>query len=159
ATPQRTLKSLTSTPSIDSGNAHQLFTTGALVVNLKPGARLAPFVTFGAGWIAVRGDLPSASLTGNYQFNGPSGAPFNETDTVLLRDTRTRNSFAGILGGGIKYRVTPRWGLRFDARAFVSGNSGSTTLDAAPNVALGQLPGGRVTLNAEPTIQFGNSAG
>ena len=47
--------------------------------------------------------------------------------------------------------------MRFDVRVSLSSNPSRTDLDAEPDVALGQLPAGRVTLNADPTIQFGNS--
>jgi hypothetical protein len=155
--PGRVLRSVTSTATVEGGRAHHLFTSGALVINLRPSARLAPFATVGAGLISVHGERSSATLTGNYQFSNLSGALFNETDAVTVTDRRDTRSFAGVLGGGVKYDVSSRWGVRLDARVFLTGNPGSTNLDAEPIVALGQLPAGRVTLNADPTIQFGNS--
>lgn len=157
--PNRTLRSVSSTASSDRGDAHQLSTTAALVVNLLTRGRVTPYATVGAGVISILGDLPAASLTGNYQFLSPSGAPFNESDNVVVRDARRRHSFAGVLGGGVKYGLAKGWGLRVDARVALNRNPAATQLDAAPNVVLGETPGGRVTLNADPTIQFGNSSG
>ena len=155
----RVARSITSDAAIDDGSAHQLFTSGALMVNLTTTGRVTPYATVGASLISIHGKRPTVVLTGNYQFsNVVTGASYNETDNVAVRDTRDARALAGILGGGVKYDVSPRWGLRFDARVFLSRNPASTALDAEPNVALGQLPAGRVTLNADPTIQFGNSA-
>lgn len=154
----RVARSITSDAALDDGNAHQLFTSGALIVNLRTTGRVTPYATVGASLISIHGERPSVVLTGNYQFsNIATGASYNETDHVVVRDTREARSFAGVLGGGLKYHVSSRWGMRFDVRVSLSGNPASTDLDAEPDVALGQLPPGRVTLNADPTIQFGNS--
>jgi hypothetical protein len=155
--PGRVLKSLTSTAALESGRAHQLFTSGALIVNLRTIGRIIPYATLGASLISTIGTLPSATLTGNYQFLNPSGSPINETDKVTVRDAR-HGTVGGILGGGVKYDVARRWGIRLDARVSLSRNSASTVLDATPNVALGQLPAGRLVLNSNPTLQFSNNS-
>ena len=155
--PGRVLKSLTSTAALDDGSAHQLFTSGALVINLMTSGRIIPYATVGASLNAITGTLPSATLKGNYQFQNASGSQINESDNVTVRDARAGRSVAGILGGGVKYHVSPRWGIRLDARVSLSKNSAGTVLDATPNVVLGTLPAGRAALNADPTIQFGNS--
>ncbi|MGH9141218.1 MAG: hypothetical protein ACRD2I_08765 [Vicinamibacterales bacterium] len=155
--PGRTLKSLTSTAALDDGSAHQLFTSGALVVNLMTRGPIVPYVTAGAGLNAIMGTLPNVTLKGNYQFQNASGSQINESDNVTVTDARGRRSAAAILGGGLKYHVSPRWGVRFDARVSLSKNSAATILDASPNVVLGTLPAGRLALNSDPTIQFGNS--
>ena len=145
------------TAALESGRAHQLFTSGALIVNLRTIGRIIPYATLGASLISTIGTLPGATLTGNYQFLNPSGSPINETDTVTVRDARHR-TVGGILGGGVKYDVARRWGLRLDARVSLSRNSARTVLDATPNVALGQLPAGRLVLNSNPTLQFSNNS-
>jgi opacity protein-like surface antigen len=157
--PSRAVRSITSNASLDEGSARELFASGALIVNLKTTGRMTPYATIGAALVATDGDLPRATLTGNYQFaNVTTGASYNETDRVAVSDTRDTRSLAGILGGGMKYDVSARWGVRFDVRVFLGSNPADTRLDADPDVVLGPLPAGRVTLNAEPTIQFGNSA-
>jgi hypothetical protein len=82
---------------------------------------------------------------------------FDETDRVSIKDVRDTLSVAAVLGGGVKYHVTSRWGIRVDARISLEENSGVTVVDATPSVTIGQPPAGRTTLNANPTIQFGNS--
>lgn len=77
---------------------------------------------------------------------------------MTVRDARDDRTVAGILGGGVKYHVSPRWGVRLDARVSLSKNTASTVLDATPNVTLGLLPAGRLILNADPTIQFSNNS-
>jgi hypothetical protein len=152
------LKSLTSTAALDSGSAHQLVTSAAVVINLMTSGRMTPYATVGASLNAITGKRPSATLQGNYQFQNASGAQFNESDNVTVRDARAGHSVATILGGGVKYRVSPRWGIRVDARVSLGQNSTRTVVDATPHVVLGTVPAGRVTLNADPTIQFGNSS-
>jgi hypothetical protein len=158
--PGRTIKSITSTAAVEHGNAHELVGTGALIVNVRSAGRLVPYGTFGAAVTAIAGRLPSAALNGNYQFqNNASGVQIDESDNVLVHDNRARSSIAGILGAGIKYYVSSRWGVRLDARVSVGKDTTRTTLDATPHVVLGTQPAGRSTLNADPTIQFGNSTG
>jgi len=157
-TPTRVLKSLTSTATLNSGSGHQLFTSGALIINLRTTGHAIPYATVGASLISTIGNMPSATLEGNYQFLNPSGSPIDETDRVTVTDARDRRTVAGILGGGVKYHVSPRWGIRLDARMSLSRNAASTALDATPNVALGRLPAGRAVLFADPTIVFSNNS-
>jgi hypothetical protein len=152
------LKSLSSTATLDSGSARQLFTSGALVINLKTAGRVIPYATVGASLITTTGNMPSVTLKGNYQFLNPSGSPIDETDNVTVRDARDNPVVAGILGGGVKFHVSPRWGLRLDGRVSLSKNATSSILDATPNVALGLQPAGRLVLNADPTIVFSNNS-
>ena len=153
----RVLNSLTSTATLADGSARQLFTSGAVNINLTTSGALIPYVTVGAGVASMTGDLPSATLTGNYQFRLGSGPPVDETDTVTVHDARTRHTLAGVLGGGVKYHVSSRWGLRFDARVALSKAAANTDLDATPNVAR-LTPAGRGSLGGTPSIQFSNNS-
>jgi hypothetical protein len=152
----RVLNSVTSTAALDPGNVHQLLTSGALLINLRTSGDIVPYATVGASLISTIGEMPSATLAGNYQFRAV-GAPMNESDTVTVRDARDARTVAGILGGGVKYYVSPRWGIRLDARVSLSKNTGRTTLDATPNVVMGGLPAGRLLFLAPTTIMFSNS--
>jgi hypothetical protein len=60
----RVLNSLTSTATLADGSARQLFTSGAVNINLTTSGALIPYVTVGAGVASMTGDLPSATLTG-----------------------------------------------------------------------------------------------
>jgi hypothetical protein len=62
-----------------------------------------------------------------------------------------------VLGGGVKYHVSSRWGLRFDARVALSKAAANTDLDATPNVAR-LTPAGRGSLGGTPSIQFTNNS-
>ena len=155
--PTRVLTSLTSTARLETADAHQLFTSGALIINLRTSGSLIPYAAVGASMISTIGSRPTASLEGNYQFFLTNGGPVNETDSVTVRDDRDDRTVAGLVGGGVKYHVSSRWGIQFDARVSFSSNAASTVLDATPTVAPG-LPAGRGVLNAEPTIQFSNTS-
>jgi hypothetical protein len=156
--PRPVLNSLTSTAALESRGGHQLFTSGALIINLRTTGDVIPYATVGASLIAITGDLPTATLRGNYQILLVNGAQINETDNVTVTDGRDDRTVGGIFGGGLKYHVSPRWGIRFDARVSLSRNTASTVLDAAPNVALGQLPAGRTLYPSDPTIQYSNNS-
>ncbi|HEY7444574.1 MAG TPA: hypothetical protein VH701_19240 [Vicinamibacterales bacterium] len=158
ANSNRVLNSLTSTATFDNGNRHQFLVTSSLVVNLRTTGRVVPYATVGAGVLAITGKAPSATLNGNYRFLLPSAAPIDETDSVTVTDASRNQTLAGTLGGGVKYQVSPRWGLRIDVRLVLSKNTARTIVDATPSVALGQRPAGRGVLGAEPSIQFSNNA-
>src|SRR5262249_37324955 len=44
------------------------------------------------------------------------------------------SAFTGLFGGGVRYAMAERWGLRFDLRDYVSQNKTSTLVSAAPTV-------------------------
>lgn len=156
--PNRVLNSVTSTATLDSGSGHQFVASGTLIVNLRTTGDVVPYATFGAGLISIAGKTPSATLRGNYQFLLPNGAPIDETDSVTVKEAGDNQTFAGILGGGVKYHVSPRWGIRLGVRVALSKNAANTVVEASPNVALGQRPAGRGVLGAEPSIQFSNNS-
>jgi hypothetical protein len=159
ANPGRTLKNVTSVAAVDSGDARQWLTSAALLVNLKTSGRTVPYATVGASLISITGEGPRARLHGNYQFTNMSGAPFDESDDVAVAAVRDDLSVGALLGGGVKYYLAPRWGVRLDVRVSFSWDGTATALSATPNVTLGLQPASRLTLNGNPTIQFGNSSG
>ena len=155
--PNRVLNSVTSTAAFENGSGHQLLASGALIINLRTTGNVIPYATFGAALISMSGETPSTTLRGNYQFRLPGGPPINETDSVTVSAARDDRTLAGILGGGLKYHVSPRWGLRLGVRVALSKNTMKTVLDATPSVTLG-LPVGRGALSGEPSIQFTNNS-
>ena len=156
--PNRVLNSVTSTAALEDGGAREVVSSGALLVKLRTSGAIIPYATLGVGLVSVMGGMPSAAVRGNYQFRLPGGPPINETDNVTVSDDRGRHRAAGILGGGVKYDVSSRWGLRFDARVIISKTTASTALDASPDVALGLTPVGRGVLGGNPSIQFTNNS-
>ena len=135
--PNRVLNSVTSSATLEDGGAREIVSSGALLINLRTGGTVIPYAAIGAGLVSITGDMPSVVMLGNYQFRLPAGPPVDETDNVTVSDGRDRHTAAGILGGGVKYNVSSRWGLRFDARVTISKSNAITILDATPSVALG----------------------
>ena len=155
--PNRVLNSVTSTATLENGNARQLVSSGVVLINLRTARAFLPYAAVGAGLASSIGETPAVTLRGNYQFRLGGGFPVNETDNVTVRDARDRHAAAGILGGGVKYQVSPRLGVRFDARVSVSKASAQTLLDASPAITLGLTPAGRGALAGSPSIQFSNT--
>src|SRR5262249_839308 len=119
-----------------------------------------PYVSVGAGYIAARGDTPTVTLVGNYDFSLPPnvnlvGIPqfhSDETDSVKIQSV-AENAAAFVFGGGGKSALGDRWGGRADLRDYVNRNvirtrvttdpkdvsgasSGSATFAFAPNAPL-----------------------
>src|SRR5688572_12044288 len=156
--PNRVLQSVTSSATVEAGDSRELVSGGTLLINLRNAGAVMPYAAIGAAVVSVTGEMPSVMLRGNYQFRLPMGPPVNESDTVTVSDGRGRHTAAGILGGGVKYYVSSRWGLRFDTRVTISKSNEITILDATPNVTLGITPAGRGALGGNPSIQFSNNS-
>lgn len=160
---QAPVMTATSTATIDQPNGHQFLTTGALTIDLATASRVIPYVSAGGGLAVDSADAPVATIVGNYRIAGPPGSQLagvtvhNETDTVTLRYAVDRRAFVGLVGGGIKYVVTPKWGLRVDARAFLGRNGVTNLVDARPVVAT-LTPPTVLALPVNPTLQFSNNA-
>lgn len=156
---------VSSTATLEEGGGHQVFTSGALNINLRTTGNIVPYATVGAGVISTTGKTPSATLTGNHQWRLTPLPPFqpvtfNETDSVTVTETRDEHAVAAVLGGGVKYHVSPRYGIRADVRVSLTRNSASTVLDAHP---LGSRPAtepssqGVMNPPTNPTIVFSTS--
>ena len=65
--PNRVLNSVTSTAALESGGGHQLFTSGALIINLRTTGDVIPYATVGASLISTIGKC-QRDAAGNYQF-------------------------------------------------------------------------------------------
>jgi hypothetical protein len=117
----------TSASTIAASGGNQIFTTGGIVISLPLAGKVKPFVTVGAGVLSNGGSTPTITLNGSY--GGPSA---QETDSVRLSFYRDSNHiFTQMFGGGFKIYLTPHWGIRVDARAYLYHNPYSTTLDAS----------------------------
>lgn len=99
----------------------QVAAMGAVVAHARERSRLTPFVVFGGGVIFNRVDAPSATLTARYEL-GTTGEVVG-TNAVTLGYQVNSMEYSGIVGGGVKYRLAPRWGLRLDARARLLPNN------------------------------------
>jgi hypothetical protein len=159
-------RSATSTATITDHQGGQLGIGGTMVVNFGKGPT-RPYVTAGAGVVTHTGGLPSAELAGRYQFQITSLAPvpvaglvFDQTDTTVVRVSGPTGA-VGIIGGGFKRFVTPRWGIRADVREHIGRNRAETLVDATPRSAGTATPGfGMLSIGTTPPLVFSvNGAG
>jgi hypothetical protein len=155
--PNRVLNNVTSTAAVTDGSARQLTTSATVNINLITAGTVVPYVSVGLGVASITGELPRADLRGNYQFRLGTGPPIDETDSVTVTDARNRHTLVGVVGGGGKYHISSRWGLRFDVRFNIGKASANTDLDAAPAVAR-LTPQGRGALGGNPSVQFSNNS-
>jgi len=140
---------------INRQHASQLFTTGTLLVNLRETGKAIPYVTMGAGVVFNTGDTPSATLVGRYQLGAP-GQIFG-TDAVNLRYSLKGRTYVGIGGAGLRYFITPRWGIRFDGRAQLYPNTIVNLVNATPAIAL-ESTGSPFPLINSGALQFSSTA-
>jgi hypothetical protein len=168
AFPSRGTQTVSSVATISDRRGRQMVTAGTMIINLMPPARLTPYVALGAGMISNRNTPPSAVLVGDYQFSlvlvlppnvpGPVALPrFHETDTVTVRSS-VGSAATWIVGGGLKYALTDRWGVRVDVRDHVNGNTISTLVDATP-ASTDLLPRSLLVLGTNPRLQFSTQPG
>jgi len=159
-------RSATSTAAINDHLGGQVGVSGAMIVNLGKGPT-RPYVIAGAGIVTRTGGLPSAELAGRYQFEITPLAPvpvvgrvFDQTDTTVVRAS-TSTAIVGIIGGGVKRFVTPRWGIRLDVREHIGRNRAATLVDATPRSAAPSAPGfGTLSIGTTPPLVFtSNGAG
>lgn len=164
--PTASLQSVTSDATFEDKRGHQLITTGSLLVNLLTRSDFTPYVAVGAGYIAAGDDAPSVTLVGNYSFIFPSlviapnipQAHINQTDTVTVQAV-PKNTMTWVFGGGVKYALGDRWGVRADVRDYVNRDTVRTVVSTAPASALGG-PTGTLTFSfrqTAPLIVFSTS--
>jgi hypothetical protein len=140
---------------INRQHASQLFTAGALMVNLRGTGKAIPYVTIGAGVVFNTFDTPSATLVGSYQLGAP-GQIFG-TDTVNLRYSLNSHTLVGTGEAGLKYFITPRRGIRFDSRVQVYRNTSVNLVNATPAMAL-RSTGSPFPLINSGALQFSSTA-
>jgi hypothetical protein len=135
----------------------QTLTTGAVNFALPVNGRLVPYATAGAGVLMRSGDLPSATLTGNYQFRFVGISPFNESDVVTVHFAAKDAAPVGLFGGGVRYALSSRQGLRVDVRVHLSPNALDTQVDAHPSAVIG-TPAFSINSATTPTVVFSNTS-
>ena len=166
AAPSRGTRTVSSVATISDRRGRQTVSAGTVLINVLSPRRLTPYAALGAGLISNLHTPPSAVLVGDYQFAIvlPPGSParvalpaFHETDTVTVR-SRVDNAVTGIFGGGLKYALTGRWGVRIDVRDRLNANTISTTIDATPSSAAPALRS-ILTIGTNPPLQFSTLPG
>jgi hypothetical protein len=146
---------VTSVSTTDEQEGNQFTTTGALIVNLMTSGRAIPYVSAGAGVRVNAGETPSVSLEGRYRFQPLGLFPVDELDSVIVR-TSLDEGVVGVVGGGLKFAFTRRWGARFDVRALFNKMSVETLVDTRSRPASG-TPAGAAAALTTPSLQFSNS--
>jgi hypothetical protein len=137
----------------------QFEATGSVRYRLRPGAKLDPFITVGAGVLADTGSTPSPVLTGTYQFTFPVfglSLPYKQTDTVTIHALDGGARLVGLLGAGVDKALSARSGIRFEARATIVSNRAETTLDANPTTQMRVPQEGLFFESAPTTIIINN---
>lgn len=152
----------TATVASDQPRGYQTLTTGALIVKLRTSGKLTPYAVAGGGVAIDSDDAPTVNLTGNYRIAGPPGSKMagvvvhSETDAVTLHYAVDRRVFAGVLGAGVKYAASSRWGVRADVRAILTRNGVSNQVDLRPSVEM-LTPATVLALPVNPTVQFSSN--
>ena len=157
-------KAVSSDANVKGGSGSQVVTTGTLLINIEPRHNFTPYVALGAGYIASSAG-PSLTLTGNYRFafGDPAVAllRIDQTDTVTVQST-ARNTVTWVVGGGLKYAVSNRWGVRVDVRDHINRDVIQTTVSAVPTSAptpdsfaltLGFASGETLVFSANPNFR------
>ena len=157
---------VSSSSVIEEGSGGQVVATGAVRMDLRRNGSLIPYVTGGLGGVFNHGRAPTVTLNGNYSmgfvFNlggqVPPGAlvSYNEVDAVTVRFVRPERALVGVVGGGFRYDLSRRHGLRIDLRLHVTPYAVDTEVSATPLVRTG-TPAAMIASNTTPTVQFSNT--
>ncbi len=145
------------TVTIDrGGDVSQRFVTGAVNFHFDTFGRVAPYVTAGLGGVFNSGEAPSATLVGNYQLAALPQFVVDETDTVTVHAAPADHALVTLFGGGARFHVSPRHGVRADVRLHVTQNPIHTTVDARPLRGAGGTNNAIVVVVTQPALQFGS---
>ena len=123
--------------TLDDKRGSQLVTSGTLLINVLSSGGLQPYrcgrrrLYCGAQWRAVSDDHRKLSSAFPVSPSSPSVLQVDQTDTVTIRST-AKNSMTWVVGGGLKYALSERWGVRVDVRDYINRDVSRTTVTAVP---------------------------
>jgi hypothetical protein len=137
-------------------SGRQTYYTGGIEYQLTKNKRLVPYATAAVGAARRSGSLPETTLTGAYQFLYVSAAPLSEQDKVRVHYSAETTKPAAAFGGGIRYFLSARQGIRAELRIHISGNSVTTLVDATPSSLPGS-PAFAISSTTNPALVFSNS--
>jgi hypothetical protein len=146
---------VSATGSPRDGSTREIALTGALVTDFAPWGGFSPFVVTGGGVLMHAGDAPAIQLEGRYRALIDGVAPIDETDRLTV-EYGDRTTLVAVVGGGVHRTLSPRWGLRIDARVLLGPRTTRVALDADPNVAT-SAPAGVIQTFTYPSLQLSNN--
>lgn len=138
-------------------SGRQTYYTGGIEYQLTRNKRLVPFATAALGVARRSGSLPETTLTGTYQFLFVGSAPLSEQDKVRVHYSAETTEPAAAFGGGIRYFLSARHGIRAELRIHLSGNSVTTLVDATPSSVPGS-PSFSISSTTNPAVVFSNTS-
>ena len=108
--------------------------TGAVAFDLFSRRSVVPFALVGGGVTSRAGDPPSITLTGAYvvQFGQLFPIGIAQTDNVEIRYAVPKHQPMAIVGGGLRYAMSRRFTARVEARASLTRDRVTITVDANP---------------------------
>jgi hypothetical protein len=151
-----TNSSIAATVSKTEPSGRQTFYTGGIEYQLTRNKRLVPYATAAFGVAKRSGSLPETTLNGTYQFLFAGAAPLSEQDRVRVHYSAESTKPAGVFGGGIRYFLSARHGIRAELRVHLSGNSVTTLVDATPSSVPGS-PAFSISSTTNPALVFSNT--
>jgi hypothetical protein len=140
----------------ESGVGRDVLATVSAVYYWPVRGSVAPYMLLGGGLWAHSGDLPTATIDARYDFSVLGLVPIAERDRVTLRYEQDP-TFAGVMGGGVRQRLSSKVGLQIDGRLFLTRSNARLRLDAMPTVTPG-APEGFVESFTSPAVQFSNGS-
>lgn len=147
---------VTSGVATGTGSAREFVLTGALSADTRPFGKFVPYGIAGGGLLQQSGELASATVTGNYSFQIAGSVPINETDNATI-GYRGKTSFVMVFGGGVRRDLSPRWGMRIDARVLIGPSSTSVEITGSPSQTMAS-PAGFIETFTYPSLVFSNNA-
>jgi hypothetical protein len=143
----------------EPGRSWQMSFMGGVEYELWSGRRFTTFASGAAGVNRPATTLPEVTLTGAYQFTyafpGGGTAPLAEQDLVRVHYSMQSWVPAVSAGGGVRYFLTPKSGIRADLQINISGNSLDTLVDTTPSF-LSASPNLITGTGTNPDMLFSN---
>jgi len=115
--------------TLPAAEQDRILVTGAVNFELAPSARVRPYLFGGAGIEKRSGDSPASNMSATLQYHTflseggiiLVGPQVQENDLVEMRGTTRETRPVAVVGGGARFPITERFGVRADARAYLSG--------------------------------------
>jgi opacity protein-like surface antigen len=143
--------------SVETRSTREAVLTASVSADARPFGGVVPYGTLGAG-VLLPSDGPQTrlTLTGNYRFQINGSFPFDETDRVVI-DYSSKTAFVIVFGGGVRWDLSSRWGIRADGR-FLSGPNPTAVQITATPASITGTPAAFIESFTYPNLQFSNNA-